>query len=98
MLLALYGSFFNSSVILTLVIIALPLVMGFFLLKKTTSLKGNLTIRDRVVFVLLGLVGLFTWSGLLLGPCLAIVIGFFPNRFSKKATLNTDILSNQING
>jgi len=97
MLLALYGSFFNSSVILTLIFIALPLILGFFLLKKTISLKGNLTIIDRVVFVVLGLVGLFTWSGLLLGPCLAILIGFFPNRFSKKAKLNADILSNQIN-
>jgi len=97
MLLALYGSFFNSIVILTLVFIAFPLVLGCFLLKKTISLKGNLTIRDRVVFVVFGLVGLFTWSGLLLGPCLAILIGFFPNRFSKKAKLNADILYNQKN-
>ena len=90
MVLALYGSIFNSIFVLTLVFIALPLVLGFFLLKKTISLKGNLTIRDRVVFVVLGFVGLFTWSGLLLGPCFAILIGFFPNRFSKKTTLNAN--------
>ena len=86
MLIALYGSLFNSLVVLTLIFIALPLALGFFLLRKTIQTKGQLSKRDRVVFVVLGLVGLFAWSGLLLGPSLAIVAGILPNRFFKKTS------------
>ncbi len=81
MLFALYGAVFNWLVILTLVFIALPLVLGYILLRKTIRVEGRLSKTDRVVFLVLGLVGLFTWSGLLLGSALAITAGIFPKNF-----------------
>ncbi len=81
MLFALYGALFNGSVVLTIIFIALPLVLGYVLLRKTIRGEGSLSKRDRISFLVLGLVGLFTWSGLLLGPSLAIVAGILPNRF-----------------
>jgi len=84
MLIALYGSLFNLLVVLTLIFIALPFALGFVLLRKAIRLKGQMSKRDRFVFVVLGLVGMFTWSGLLVGPSLAIVAGILPNRFLKK--------------
>ncbi len=81
MLFALYGTLFNGSVVLTIIFIALPLVLGYVLLRKTIRGEGSLSKRDRISFLVLGLVGLFTWSGLLLGPSLAIVAGILPNRF-----------------
>ena len=83
MLFALYGTLFNALVLLTLILITLPLVLGYFLLRKTIRSEGSLSKRDRIVFLVLGLVGLFTWSGLLLGPSLAIVAGILPNKFFK---------------
>ena len=84
MSIALSGAIFNSLVVLTLIFIALPLLLGFVLLRKIIRFKGQLSKRDRGVFVVLGLVGVFTWSGLLLGPSLAIIAGILPNRFFKK--------------
>jgi len=84
MLFALYGALFSGLVIVTFVFISLPLVLGFVLLRKTIRAEGRLSKKDRGIFVILGLVGLFTWSGLLLGPVLAIVAGILPNRFLKK--------------
>jgi len=84
MLFALYGALFNGLVVLTLIFITLPLLLGYVLLRKTVRVEGSLSKRDRFVFLVLGLVGLFTWSGLLLGPSLSIVAGILPNRFLKK--------------
>ena len=81
MLFALYGAVFNWLVILTFVFIALPLVLGYILLRKTIRVEGRLSKTDRVIFLVLGLVGLFTWSGLLLGSALAITAGIFPKNF-----------------
>ena len=87
MLFALYGALFNGLVVLTLIFIALPLVIGYVLLRKTVRGEGSLSKRDRVGFLVLGLVGLFTWSGLLLGPALAMVVGILPNGFLKNSLL-----------
>ena len=84
MLFALYGAVFNGLAVLTILFIALPLSLGFVLLKKAVQIKGELSKRDRVVFLVLGLAGLFTWSGLLFGPSLAIVASIFPNRFFER--------------
>jgi hypothetical protein len=84
MLFALYGALFNALVLLTLIFITLPLVLGYFLLKQTIRSERSLSKRERIVFLVLGLVGLFTWSGLLIGPSLALVAGILPNKFFKK--------------
>lgn len=84
MLFALYRATFNALVIVTFIFIAIPLALGFALLRKTIQIKGQLSKKDRVIFLILGLLGLFTWSGLLLGPLLVLVVGFVPNRFLRK--------------
>ncbi len=84
MLFALYGALFNALVLLTLVFITLPLVLGYVLLRKTMRVQGRISRRDRIAFLVLGLVGLFTWSGLLLGPSLAIVAGILPSKSLKE--------------
>jgi hypothetical protein len=84
MLFALYGAVFNWLIVLTIVFIALPLSIGFVLLKKSLQVEAELSKRGRVVFLILGFASLFTWSGLLFGPAIAIVVGILPNRFFKK--------------
>jgi hypothetical protein len=81
MILALTGAPFNFSAVLTMIFIAMPLVLGYFLVKKVFSLKGELSTKDRVIFVVFGLAGLFTWSGLIIGPILAIFSGLFPKKY-----------------
>lgn len=81
MIIALSTSPFNSSAVITGIFIALPLLLGLLLMRKIVRFKGKLLVKDRVVLASLGLIGLFTWSGLLIGPSLAIVSSFFPSRF-----------------
>ena len=84
MLLALIGSTYDSLIIVTLVFVALPMVLGFVLVKKIVLFKGQLSTVDRIVLVILGLAGFFTWSGLLLGPTLVIIISLLPNQVFQK--------------
>ena len=84
MIIALSVSQLGPSAVLTSVFIALPLLFGFFILRKIIRFKEKLSIMDRVVFIALGLIGFFTWSGLLLGPSMTILAGIFPNRFFAK--------------
>jgi len=81
MLFALYGAVFNWLVVLTMVFIALPLSIGFVLLKRSLQVEGELSKKDRFFFLILGFAGLFTWSGPLFGPYIAIIVGILPNRF-----------------
>lgn len=84
MLFALYGALFDLLIIVTFIFIILPLVLGLVLLRKAVKIRERLSIKDRVIFIALGLLGLFTWSGLILGPSLAIMAGLLPNRLLKE--------------
>ncbi len=84
MLFALIGSTYNSLVVVTLVFVSLPVILGFVLVKKIVFFKGKLSIRDRISLLVLALAGLFTWSGLLLGPVLVIIVSLLPNRVFRK--------------
>ena len=84
MVLALIGSTFDLLVVVTLVFVSLPMFLGFVLVKKIVFFKGKLSTRDRIVLVVLALAGLFTWSGLLLGPALVMFVSLLPNRVFRK--------------
>jgi hypothetical protein len=81
MIIALAGAPLSFAVALTVVFIALPLLLGYGILRKTLRVEGELAVRDRLVFAGLGVAGLFLWSGLLVGPALMILTGLDPNRF-----------------
>jgi hypothetical protein len=87
MIIAIAGAPFNFAVVLTVIFIAMPLVLGYFLVRKVILLKGELSTKDRVIFVVFGIAGLFTWSGLIIGPGLAIFSGLFPKKMLKKETI-----------
>lgn len=83
MTIALSGAPFSSSAVLTLIFMALPLILGYFLLKKIIRFEGKLSNKDRLIFVAFGVAGIFSWSGLIIGSILAILCGVLPNRLLK---------------
>lgn len=85
MIIAFVGAPFNFTAALTLIFIVIPLLLGYFILRKVVRLKETLSMKDRVILTALGLVGLFTWCGLIMGPALAIFCGLFPMRTTKKS-------------
>lgn len=83
MIIAFAGAPLSSTLVLTAIFIALPLILGYLLLRKIVRLKGKLSIKDRVIFIVLGAGGVFIWSGLIIGPVLAILCGLFPTGLFK---------------
>jgi len=80
MIIALNGSIFNSLIILTVIFLLIPLLLGFALLRKITRIEEEISMRDRLVWLAIGVLGLFMWAGLFLGPALSILAGLYPSK------------------
>jgi hypothetical protein len=78
MIIALSGAPFNSTAVLTVIFMAMPLILGYFLFRKVIRFKGKLSNKDRIIFIAFGFAGIFSWSGLIIGPVLAIFCGVIP--------------------
>lgn len=64
-----------TSAAVTLFFATLPLILGFILLWFAILRKGEISRRNGVNLAIIGLIGLLTWSGLIIGPFLAIGAG-----------------------
>lgn len=62
----------------TLVLAAIPILLGISTLRLSLKVEEKIKTRKRIYFVALGLLALFAWAGLLVGPILAIVTSFLP--------------------
>lgn len=74
MFIALIDATSTSSVILTVAFAMLPVVLGLAILKKIISYQPRWSTRDRVFLAIFGILGLFLWAGLLVGPFVAIIV------------------------
>lgn len=81
MLLALLGSTATSSAVLTMVFAVLPILLGFLMIRKMIGGKPSFNLRDRVLMLVFGLLGLVLWAGLLVGPALSIILSIVPAAF-----------------
>ena len=65
------------KIFVTLIVILVPVILGIFLLKISLGLSDRGTIPSRAVLelLLLGLLGLLSWSGFIVGPLLAMASG-----------------------
>jgi len=84
MLLALSVTGVTGEAAFTLVFVAISLVLGVLTLMYAVREKPSLTPWRRAVLIVIGVVALFTWSGLYLGPALAISAGLVPPYEAKK--------------
>jgi len=81
MLMALIGATSTSSSVLTLVFAMLPIALGLFIIRKMIGGRTSFNIRDRVVMLAFGILGLGLWAGLLVGPALSIIVSIVPAAF-----------------
>ncbi len=70
---------FDVLSILTLVFIFVPLVLGYLLVRKAINKDSSLTPRNRVILLILGLLGLFVWAGMIIGPILSMIATLLPS-------------------
>ena len=79
MSLALAATSIDRSAFLTLVLALLPILFGLAILRISSS-PETVTKGRRALLAILGVLGLFTWSGLLVGPLLSLVASLVPIR------------------
>ena len=73
-----------SSVTITVLFALLPIITGIVMLYVSTKAMSGGEMKARGTTAILGIVGLFIWAGLLIGPVLAILAGFLPSSMKEK--------------
>ena len=68
----------TAEAIITLLIVIISIILGLLTLRFALRSKPKLTIWRRVGLVAIGIVALFTWSGLYMGPALLIASALVP--------------------
>ncbi len=68
------------SAVLTVIFTLLPILLGVAILWLTIKDPTSVTNRVRILIAVLGLSGLFTWGGLLIGPALALLTSVLPTK------------------
>ncbi len=77
----------TAAVIVTVIFALLPIIAGIILLKVVLKAQAGVTVKSRIEMAILGIVGLFIWAGLLVGPVLAIVVSILPPFTKEKSAL-----------
>jgi hypothetical protein len=69
----------DLGVVLTAIFILIPILLALAIFQLTIHQK-QITVRTRVFMAILGVLGLFAWAGLLIGPALVLIVSFLPSR------------------
>ena len=77
MFIALSSASFTLSVFLTLVFVLVSILVGIAILH--ISFQDDVNNKARVKMVILGIIGLFAWAGILIGPLSALIAGILPS-------------------
>ena len=68
----------DGAMIVTVFFAALPLVIGYLMVRNAGRLIGPPSLRDRGVILLYGILGFVFWAGVIIGPMLAIAAACMP--------------------
>jgi hypothetical protein len=79
MILALATATLDLTVVLTVIFIIIPILLSMAVFRLT--IKGKeVTNRVRFSMAILGVLGLFAWAGILIGPILALLASLLPSK------------------
>jgi len=78
MLLAISRSFVESEAIITLVLVLVPIILGILALRVALRRREQTGIGPRAAIAILGIIALFAWTGLYVGPALALLASIMP--------------------
>ena len=84
MIIALTGSSSDISLVITLIFGLLPILFGILLIRTSIKIVKELNNKNRAVLLILGVFGLIFWSGVIIGPVLAIINSLLPNMTTNK--------------
>ena len=75
-----------GEAVITLVLVIISVVLALFTLMYAVREKPTLTLWRRVVFIVIGIIALFAWSGLYLGSALVISAALTPPYFVERSS------------
>ena len=78
MLLAISRSSVESEAIITLVLVLVPIILGILALRVALRRREHTGIGPRAAIAILGIIALFAWTGLYVGPALALLASIMP--------------------
>lgn len=74
----------GAEVLITLIFAIVPLAIGLVTLRLSVKDSDKESVKKRIYYVILGVVALFMWAGLIIGPILAILASVMPTNLKKK--------------
>jgi hypothetical protein len=74
----------GAEVLITLIFAIVPLAIGLVTLRLSVKDSDKASVKKRTYYVILGVVALFMWAGLIIGPILAILASVMPTNLKKK--------------
>jgi hypothetical protein len=78
MLLAISRSSVESEAVITLIFVLVPVILGILALRVALRRREQTGMGPRVAIFVLGVVALFAWTGLYVGPALALLASIVP--------------------
>ena len=78
MLLAISRSSVESEAVITLIFVLVPVILGILALRVALRRREQTGIGPRVAIAILGLIAIFAWTGLYVGPALALLASIMP--------------------
>ncbi len=75
----------GAEALITLIFAIVPLAVGLIAIWLSLKDGQKASWKKRVYYVVLGVVALFMWAGLIVGPVLAIVASIMPSSLRRKA-------------
>ncbi len=83
MVIALSKSGASAAAVVTIIFAAIPIILGYFIIKFSIKGDSKLTINNRIKLFIFGLLGLVFWAGLIIGPIIVIFISFLPSKLNR---------------
>ncbi len=68
----------------TLILAAIPMLLGIVTLRLTLRIQKEITFRRRIYFVCIGFLALFAWAGYLAGSVMAFITSILPSRTNRR--------------
>ncbi len=84
LVIALMGPPLTAAALVTLVVALIPILLGALIL--AVALRQDTRTTDRIIVAVLGVLGLFAWAGVLVGPVLAVIAAVLPGSREKTRT------------
>jgi hypothetical protein len=67
-----------TDVVITVVFATIPILLGIATIRVVSRSREKFGLRTRLTLIILGLLSLFAWAGIIIGPVLAIAAGLIP--------------------